>query len=192
MLEIQNTLVSLDIVEQYFCCDLASCLGECCIEGDAGAPITEEEKQALEEVVPVVEPFLLPAAVDVIKRQGVSYVDEEGDLVTSIVDGRNCVFTFYGPGGMCLCAIEHANRQGLTDVQKPVSCALYPVRITEYPSFTALNYHKWKICKGACVKGRKDGIRLYEFLRAPLIRRFGQEWYDELALTAREYLKSIQ
>ena len=115
MLQINDTLVSLDLAEQYFCCDLDSCLGECCIEGDAGAPITEEERDKIQEILPVIWDDLLPQAQAEIKANGVGYVDEEGDLVTSIVDGKNCVFTCYAPGGMCQCAIEKAYRAGKID-----------------------------------------------------------------------------
>lgn len=189
MLQIQDTLVSLDLLERYFCCDLDSCRGECCIEGDAGAPITEAERDRLEEILPEVLPDLSPAALRVIEEQGVSYIDEEGDLVTSIVDGGNCVFTTYGPGGVCLCAVEKACREGRIDFLKPVSCHLYPVRITEYDTFTAVNLHRWKICKCAEVLGRKQGLRAYQFLKGPLTARFGADWYRELELTAAEYLR---
>lgn len=188
MMQIGNVLVSLDIAQRYFCCDLDACLGECCIEGDAGAPITKEEYEKLKEVLPVVWDDLLPQAKDVITRQGVGYIDCDGDLVTSIVDGRNCVFTCYAPGGMCLCAVEKAFREGRTDFYKPSSCHLYPARLTDYPGFTAVNYHQWKICKAAEVLGRKKGVRLYQFLKQPLISRFGKDWYDELALACEAYL----
>lgn len=191
MFEIQNTLVSLDMAERFFCCDLEHCLGQCCIEGDAGAPITPEEEERLRQVLPAVWDDLAPSARRVIEEQGVSYVDEEGDLVTSIVNGRDCVFTCYAPGGMCLCAIEKAYREGRVDWCKPASCHLYPVRITEYEGFTAVNLHRWKICKCAEVLGRAKGIRAYRFLREPLIARFGREWYDELVLTCEEYLRSV-
>ena len=188
MLEIQNTLVSLDLVERFFCCDLEKCLGHCCIDGDAGAPITDEERQKIEDILPEIWNDLLPQAQEVIREQGVSYVDEEGDLVTSIVNGQNCVFTTFGKDGMCLCAIEKAYREGRVDFLKPSSCHLYPVRLTTYPSFTAVNYHRWKICKCAEVLGQKEGIRVYQFLRGPLIARFGQEWYDELCQACEAYL----
>lgn len=188
MLEIQNTLVSLDLAEQFFCCDLDSCLGECCIEGDAGAPITEEEKKKIEEILPEIYDELLPAAKREIDSNGVAYIDEEGDLVTSIIDGRNCVFTCYEAGGMCHCAIERAYRQGRIDFCKPVSCHLYPLRLTEYSTFTAVNYHRWKICKCAELLGRKNGVRLYQFLKGPLERRFGKEWYAELCEACEAYL----
>ncbi|MDE6452588.1 MAG: DUF3109 family protein [Muribaculaceae bacterium] len=189
MLEIQNTIVSLDLVERFFCCDLETCLGQCCIDGDAGAPITESERVLLEQVLPEIWDDLAPAAQRVIEEQGVSYVDEEGDLVTSIVDGRNCVFTCYAPGGMCLCAIEKAYREGRVGWRKPASCALYPVRLTEYKDFTAVNLHRWKICRCAETLGRSKGLRAYQFLRGPLTERFGREWYDELAATCEEYLR---
>lgn len=189
MLQIKNTLISLDLVERYFCCDLDSCLGECCIDGDAGAPITEDERRKLEEVLPAVIDDLLPAARREIEENGVAYVDCEGDLVTSIVDGRNCVFTTYGPGGMCMCALEKAWREGRIDFMKPMSCHLYPVRIREYDGFTAVNFHRWKICKCAEILGRKNGIRAYRFLEGPLVRRFGREWYDELVEAADAYLE---
>lgn len=189
MLQIQDTLVSLDLIERYFCCDLDTCRGECCVEGDAGAPITEEEKRKLEEVLPLVRDDLSPQALKVIEEQGVSYIDEEGDLVTSIVDGGNCVFTTYAPGGMCLCAVEKACREGKIDFLKPASCHLYPVRLTRYPTFTAVNLHRWNICKCAETLGRKKRLRAYKFLEGPLTARFGADWYRELALTAEEYLR---
>ncbi len=189
MLQIGDTLVSLDLAKRFFCCDLDACHGECCIEGDAGAPITENEKKELERLLPEINDELLPQAQEVIRRQGVSYVDEEGDMVTSIIDGRNCVFTCFAPGGMCQCAIEKAYRDGRVAMRKPISCYLYPLRITEYPSFTAVNYHRWKICRPAEALGRKLGLRLYQFLKEPLIQRFGKEWYDELCLACESYLE---
>lgn len=188
MLDIQNVLVSLDLAERFFCCDLDSCHGECCIEGDAGAPITKAEYERLKRLTHQVWDNLLPQAQAEIDRSGVGYIDEEGDLVTSIVDGKNCVFTCYGPDGMCQCALEKAYREGKTDFRKPISCYLYPVRITEYPKFTAVNYHRWKICRPAEKLGRKLGIRLYQFLKEPLTARFGEEWYAELAEACEAYL----
>lgn len=189
MLQIGEALVSLDLIEQFFCCNLDKCLGECCIEGDAGAPISKQEYEKIKEILPEIWNDLLPQAQEVIKQQGVGYIDEEGDLVTSIVDGKNCVFTCYGNNGMCYCAIEKAYREGRIDYYKPISCHLYPVRLTEYPTFTAVNYHHWKICKAAEALGRKENIRLYQFLKEPLIRRFGKEWYDELCEACEAYLE---
>lgn len=188
MFDIQGKLVSLDLAERYFCCDLEKCLGECCIEGDAGAPITEEERTKLEECLPAVWDMLLDSAKDRIKEEGVAYIDEEGDLVTQIVDGKNCVFTTYGAGGMCWCALEKAYREGKTDFRKPASCALYPLRVKEYDKFTAINYHRWKICRCAEVMGRAKGIRLYEFMEKPVTEVYGKEFYDELKLACEMYL----
>lgn len=192
MLQIGNVLASLDIVQRFFCCNLDKCLGECCIEGDAGAPITTEEYDKLKEILPIVWDDLLPTAQEVVEQQGVGYVDSEGDLVTSIVDGRNCVFTCYGPNGLCQCAIEKAFREGKTDFQKPVSCHLYPARVTDYPTFSAINYHRWKICKAAETLGRQKGIRLYQFLEAPLTRRFGKDWYDEFKTACEAYIEQLE
>ena len=188
MLQIQNTLISLDFIEDYFLCDLKECLGECCIEGDAGAPITNNEFEILKTILPIVWEDLTPAAQQIINEQGVAYIDEDGDLVTSIVNGRDCVFTTYDKNGMCLCALEKAYREGKSNFYKPISCHLYPARLTEYSEFTAINYHRWKICKCAEILGKKENVRVYQFLKEPLIRRFGKEWYDELCFVANEYI----
>lgn len=185
MLQIENTVISLDVIEQEFICDLQACLGACCIEGDAGAPLEDEEKTKIEEILPLIWEDLSPAAQEVIKEQGVAYIDEDKDLVTSIVNGKDCVFTCYEKGGMCHCAIEKAYREGKTDFYKPVSCHLYPIRVDKYPTFSALNYHKWKICGAAQVLGRKHGLKVYEFLKEPLIRKFGESWYQQLDIAAK-------
>ncbi len=191
MIQIKDTIVSLDLIERFFVCDLDACLGECCVEGDAGAPLTTEEARDLNRLLPGIIEELAPTAREVAREQGASYIDEEGDTVTSIVGGKDCIFTCYAPGGMCLCALEKARREGRREFFKPISCSLYPVRLKEYDGFTAVNFHRWKICKAAEVLGRKMGVRAYEFLREPLIRRFGREWYDELDLTAKQYLKQF-
>lgn len=188
MFQIQDTLVSLDLAEEFFCCDLSKCLGACCIEGDAGAPVTPAEVEKIKESLPAIEANMLPRALEEVRRNGVAYTDEEGDLVTTLLDGRNCAFTCYGPGGVCLCALEKARREGRTSWLKPASCALYPLRLTEYPSFTAVNYHRWNICRDAVANGRRLGIRLYQFLEQPLTERFGAEWYAELKANCELYL----
>lgn len=191
MLQIQDTLVSLDLIERFFCCDLDACGGVCCIEGDAGAPVTPEEVAELEKVIDVVTPFLPDESRRRIEQAGVAYVDEEGDLVTQLVGGRNCVFATRGDDGcgVCLCAVDKARRRGLCKFRKPSSCFLYPVRLTEYPTFTAVNYHRWNICRPAEKLGKEKGIRLYMFLEEPLTERFGREWYEELAMAAEIYLE---
>lgn len=189
MFQIKDTLVSLDLAERFFCCDLEKCLGACCIEGDAGAPVTPDEVEEIRRALPAVEPEMLPRALEEVKENGIAYTDIEGDLVTTIIDGKNCAFTCYAPGGVCLCALEKAFREGKTTFRKPASCSLYPLRLKEFPTFTAVNYHRWKICRPAEALGRKKGIRLYQFLRGPLTERFGQEWYDELQAACELYLK---
>lgn len=189
MLQIKDSLVSLDILERHFLCDLNACKGECCIEGDAGAPITAEEYEKLQELTPAVWEMLTPAARRVLEEQGPAYYDEDGDLVTSIVDGRDCVFTTYDANGMCLCALEKLYREGKSDFYKPISCHLYPARLRELPGgMTAVNYHRWKVCKAAEVLGRAKDVRVYQFLEGPLVRRFGREWYDELCEAASAWL----
>ena len=189
MLQIDDTLISFDVLEQKFLCDLQSCKGICCIEGDAGAPLEPEEVKILEDLLPVVWDDLSEKSREIIKRQGVSYIDEDGEPVTSIVDGAECVFTCTDTDGICKCAIEKAYRAGKIDFYKPISCHLYPIRLKEYPDFSAVNYHRWKICKAGEVLGRHEQVRVYEFLKEPLIRRFGEEWYNELCEAAEAYLQ---
>ncbi|MDE6577867.1 MAG: DUF3109 family protein [Muribaculaceae bacterium] len=188
MLLIKDTLVSLDLIERFFVCDLDSCLGQCCIDGDAGAPLLTSEKEAIDANIEKILPLLNPKAKAIIEEEGTSYVDEEGDLVTQIVDGRDCVFTTYAEGGKCLCALEKAYREGKLPQLKPSSCHLYPVRLRQVGDLTAVNLHRWKICKCAEILGRVKKIRAYQFLKEPLVRKFGQEWYDELERTAHEWL----
>lgn len=189
MLQIGDVVVSLDVLRARFVCNLDSCHGQCCIEGDAGAPLELDEVEKLEEVLPLIEQDLSLEARRIIKEQGVAYVDEEGDLVTSIVNGKDCVFTCYDEKGGCYCAIERAYRKGLTDFYKPVSCHLYPIRVGDFGQFKALNYHRWDICRAAEVLGRKNNVPLYRFLEQPLVRKFGREWYDELRTAAEEMQK---
>ncbi len=189
MIQIQDTLVSLDLVERFFCCDLDDCKGACCLDGDAGAPLEPGEADTLRRILPEIWNDLLPAARREIEANGVSYTDVEGDEVTSLVEGGNCVFSTLDENGGWICAIERAFRQGRIDYYKPISCHLYPVRLKRFDTFTAVNYHRWKICKGAEVLGRAKGIRAYQFLEGPLRRRFGDEWYEELKLTCEEYLR---
>lgn len=189
MLLIKDTLVSLDLIERFFVCDLDVCLGQCCIDGDAGAPLLPEEKMAIDENIDKILPLVNPAARKIIEEEGSSYVDEEGDLVTQIVGGRDCVFTTYAEGGKCLCALEKGYREGILPHLKPSSCHLYPVRLKPCGDLTAVNLHRWKICKSAEILGRKKGIRAYKFLKEPLIRKFGEDWYEELCTTAEEWLK---
>ncbi|WP_352421273.1 DUF3109 family protein [Proteiniphilum sp.] len=184
MIQIQHTLLSDEIFEEQFICDLCKCKGECCVEGESGAPITKEEFQDIESILPKIWNDLSPKAQEVINKQGIAYTDYDGELVTSLVNGNECVFTYFDADGVCKCAIDNAYREGRISVRKPVSCHLYPIRLTEYNDFTAVNYHRWSICKPAVKLGRKEGVPLYRFLREPLIRKFGEEWYHEVCEAA--------
>lgn len=189
MIQIDDVLVSLDVLDQYFCCDLNACHGECCIEGDAGAPVELDEVAELENVLDAVWDDLSLEARIVINKQGVVYTDSEGDLVTSIVNNKNCVFTCYDEKGCCFCAIEKAYRAGKTYFYKPVSCHLYPIRVKDFGEFKGVNYHRWDVCKAAVLLGKKLDLRVYQFLKEPLIRKFGQPWYDELEDCVKELIE---
>ncbi len=186
MIQIDDTIISLDVFKEKFLCNLDACKGECCIEGDAGAPLEEEEVEQLKKVLPVIWEDLSSEAQAVIEKQGVCYKDVDGDLVTSIVNGKDCVFTCYDENGCCYCAIEKAYREGKVDFYKPVSCHLYPIRVQKYPEFKAVNYHRWSVCKAAVLLGEKEDMPIYKFLKEPLIRKFGEDWYMELEIAAEE------
>jgi len=177
--------LSDDIFEEQFICDLCKCKGECCVEGESGAPITKEEFREIEGILSEIWDDLSPKAQEVINKQGIAYTDYDSELVTSLVNGKECVFTYFDADGVCKCAIDNAYRQGRISVRKPVSCHLYPIRLTEYRDFTAVNYHRWSICQPAVKLGRKEGVPLYRFLKEPLIRKFGEEWYNEVCEAAR-------
>lgn len=189
MIEIDGKVVSLDLFEVMFACDYNQCKGICCVEGDSGAPLETGEADMLRKHLDAVRPLLSTRACQIIDEQGVSYLDEDGDEVTSIVDGKDCVFTTYDEQGNCLCAYEKMYYEGKIDWIKPLSCQLYPIRLTHYKDFTAVNYHKWNICKAALKRGRKEGLYVYQFLKSPLIRAFGEAWYQELE-TVAQALKS--
>ncbi len=190
LLQVGDVILSSDILTECFCCDLEACGGACCIEGDAGAPLTLDEVGELENVLDDVWSQLSAAAQSVIDRQGVAYNDPDGDLVTSIVNGKDCVFTCYDNAGCCFCATEKAFREGRTSWCKPISCYLYPIREKKFSGgLVGLAYHRWNVCDAAVKKGRELSLPLYKFLRDPLIRRFGSEWYDELEAVAGEVLK---
>ena len=187
ILQVGDVILSPDILTECFCCDLDACGGACCIEGDAGAPLRMVEVGELEYVLDEVWPELSAEAQSVIDRQGVAYTDEEGDLVTSIVRGKDCVFTCYSPDGCCYCATEKAFREGRTSWCKPISCYLYPIREKRFSNgLVGLNYHRWNVCHAAVKKGRELGLPVYKFLKDPLIARFGAEWYAELEQMADE------
>ncbi len=195
IIEIEDKLVSVDIITECFCCDLNRCKGRCCVEGDAGAPVTLDEIGEMENNLDAVWEDLSASAQSVIDTQGVAYTDQEGDVVTSIVNGKDCVFTCYEdldtPDGIvencCLCAYEKAFRNGKTNWCKPISCALYPIRVkTLKNGLTALTYNRWDVCKEAVDKGRELNMPIYRFLRVPLIECFGEQWYSTLCEVADE------
>lgn len=195
IIEVGNVLVSMDIFTEKFCCDLSACKGKCCIEGDAGAPVLFDEIGDIEESSEIVWNDLSASAQAVIDKQGVVYNDREGDLVTSIVNGKDCVFTCYKDLVLgdekiekcCLCALESAFREGKSNFCKPISCSLYPIREKKFNNgVIGLNYHRWDICKDAVVKGKELDMPVYKFLKEPLTRRFGEEWYKELETVANE------
>lgn len=199
ILQVADVLISSDILTEEFCCDLEVCRGICCVEGDAGAPVNLDEVMEIENSVDAVWQDLSASAQAVIDRQGVAYTDRDGDLVTSIVGGKDCVFTCYddltlsGDSGSvvvkncCLCALERACRAGKTSFVKPISCALYPIREKVFSDGTvALNYHRWDICRCGREKGKQLHLPLYQFLKGPLVRRFGEAWYEELCQMACE------
>lgn len=201
ILQVGDVLISSDLLTEEFCCDLSICRGACCIEGDAGAPVTLDEVMEIEDRLDDVWSSLSASAQAVIDRQGVAYTDRDGDLVTSIVGGKDCVFTCYDTieadgapiAHCCLCALEKVYRakcrggQAADAFVKPISCALYPVREKTFSDGTvALNYHRWDICQCGREKGRRFHLPLYRFLEGPLVRRFGRAWYDELCTMATE------
>jgi len=200
ILQVGDVLLSSEILTEKFCCDLSVCKGACCVEGDAGAPVTLDEIAEIEDCLDEVWHDLSASAQSVIDKQGVAYTDQEGDLVASIVRGKDCVFTYYGDvecsmvngqcsiiKDCCLCALEKAYRAGKTRFCKPVSCALYPIREKQLGGgLVGLNYNRWNVCKMAVAKGVLENTRLYQFLREPLIRRFGEAWYQELLDTVDE------
>ncbi len=190
MLAIGKTLISDDVVAESFICDIEACKAACCVEGDAGAPLTEEETLILKSEMEKISPFLLPEGRAEIQKQGAWVIDADGEKCTPTLGGRECVYAIKSEKGILGCGIEKAWEAGQSSIRKPVSCHLYPIRIKEYQDFTAVNYHRWNICSPACVLGKKQGVRVYQFLKEALVRRFGEAWYEELCALA-EYHSRI-
>ena len=186
IIEIDDILVSSDIFTEEFCCDLDACKGICCVEGDAGAPVTLDEIGGIEDALDTVWDDMSASAQAVVDKQGVAYTDRDGDLVTSVVGGKDCAFTCY-EGDCCLCALERAYRSGKTGFCKPISCALYPIREKRLGNgMIALNYNRWDVCRDAVKKGRELHLPVYKFLKEPLIRRFGAEFYEKLCEAGKQ------
>lgn len=188
MFQIGSNLVSLEVIEKKFRCDLGKCKGACCIHGDAGAPLEEDELAPLEESFPEVKAYLKKENIEALEKQGLYTIDADGDKVTSLLNGKECAFVVF-ENGIAKCAIEKAFFDGKIKFRKPVSCHLYPIRISKYSTYDAVNFHEWDICKSAIKAGERENLPVFSFLKEPLTRKYGEQWYTELSQAAREYLK---
>jgi len=186
LVEIEDKIVSTQIFERQFVCDLNACKGACCIEGDAGAPVTAEEVQIIESQLDQIRPFMRPEGIAAIETQGVAYLDNNLEPATTLVNGAECAFVFIDCAGIAKCSIEQAQREGSIDFPKPISCHLYPIRTKQFHDYTAINYEKWDICEPACACGEKLEVPVYKFLKEPLKRAFGEDFYQELEKVALE------
>ncbi|MEY1638866.1 DUF3109 family protein [Tenuifilum osseticum] len=184
MIEIDNKVVSSEILEQRFCCNLPRCLGKCCVHGDSGAPLTPNEALTLEQILDKVKPYMTPQGIATVQEQGVALTDSDGDLVTPLNDGKECAFTVF-ENGIATCAIEKAWNNGIVDFRKPISCHLYPIRVKEYSTFTAINYHQWDVCAPARELGEQIDLPVYRFLKDAIIRAYGKEFYGQLEDAAK-------
>lgn len=189
MFQLGKTIVSEDIIEKDFVCNLSACKGACCINGDAGAPLEKEETEILEAIYPKVKPFLRKEGIAVIEKEGTWVTSEWGELETPLINGADCAYVIFDEKNTALCAIEEAYNSGAIDWKKPVSCHLYPIRVKEYSEFAAVNYDKWEICDDACTLGKELQVPIYKFVKQALIRKFGEDWYEELEKVAEKHLK---
>lgn len=180
MIEIDDKIVSADLLREGFACDIAQCKGICCVEGNAGAPLEIEEVETLEREYPNYKPYMTPAGIEAVEHQGFMVVDDDGDYTTPLVDDAECAYA-YQENGVTLCAIEKAWAEGRTGFRKPISCHLYPIRLMHFSNGSVgLNYHRWSVCAGARDCGRKLGLPVYKALKEPLVRRFGEAFYRAL------------
>lgn len=190
MVEIGRAILSDDIFETHFCCDITKCKGACCIEGDSGAPLTDEEAILIEQEYDAFSDLLPEKHKREVEKQGHSLIDYDGDLVTPLVDDRQCVYSYYNKQGILKCAIEKAYFDGKTKFRKPISCHLFPIRITEYKRFDALNYQELDICKPGRQCGAAEKLPLFKYLKEPLIRKYGEAWYKEVEIAAEQLFPS--
>jgi hypothetical protein len=189
MIIVGDTLVSEELFEEHFVCDLSACKGQCCVEGESGAPLELDEIEQLENVYDIVEPYLRPEGVQSVKEKGLYQVDYDGDFVTTLVgEHGECAYAVFDENGIAKCALEQAWLDGKTTWKKPISCHLYPIRLAKLPEYTAVNYHRWQVCKPACECGSKLKVPVYKFLKEPLVRKFGESWFQQLEVIAQEYL----
>ncbi len=186
MFQLGKTIVSEDILAKDFVCNLSACKGACCVDGDAGAPLSKEETAILESIYLQIKPFLRPEGIAAIEAQGSWAIGTEGELETPLIDNRDCAYVIYD-GPTALCGIEQAYNQGVVSWKKPVSCHLYPIRVKDFTEFAAVNYDKWDICSDACELGKELQVPVYKFVKEALIRRFGIDWYTELEQVAEEW-----
>ena len=180
MFQLGKTIVSEEILERDFVCNLNACKGACCVEGEAGAPLEEQELDELRVNFEKIRPFLEEKGLQAIKEQGLFTTNELGEHETPLIDGKDCAYVIRDEKNHALCGIEEAHNQGAIDFKKPISCHLYPVRIRQYSEFAAVNYHKWEVCDDACVLGKELQVPIYQFVKQALIRKFGSDWYREL------------
>ncbi|TJY34641.1 DUF3109 family protein [Pontimicrobium aquaticum] len=185
MFQLGKTIVSEDIIEKDFVCNLNACKGACCIDGDAGAPLEEHEANILKDIYPKVKPFLREEGIDAIEAQGVYIKTDNGELETPLINGADCAYVIFDEHNTALCGIEEAYNQGEIQWKKPVSCHLYPIRVKDYSEFSAVNYHHWHICDDACQLGKELQVPVYKFVKEALIRKFGEDWYAELEKVAQ-------
>lgn len=185
MFQLGKTIVSEEIIENDFVCNLNACKGQCCIDGDAGAPLEKEEVQVLEEIYPKIKSYLSNEGIRAIEKQGTSIITSDGELETPLINNKACAYVIYDENKTAKCGIEKAYNEEKVNWKKPVSCHLYPVRVKEYSEFSAVNYHKWHICDSACELGKQLKTPIYKFVKEALIRKFGEDWYMELEEIAK-------
>lgn len=190
MIKINKTLISEAIIDTEFACNLSACKGECCVAGDAGAPLDEPELDILNSIYPKVKPFLRPEGIKAIEEQGTHVLSDFEEPETPLVEGKECAYVNFSDHGTALCGIEMAYRAGEIDFKKPVSCELYPIRVQKLSELQAVNYDKWEICSNACTLGKSLEIPVYKFAKAALKRKFGEEWYTELEEKVEEIKKN--
>ncbi len=187
MFQLRKSIVSEDILEKDFVCNLSACKGACCVKGEAGAPLEKAETEILEAIYPKVKPYLRKEGIEAIEKQGTWITSDFGELETPLVNGEECAYVTFNQNGTALCGIEEAYNKGVVDFKKPISCHLYPVRIKDYSEFSAVNYHKWDICDDACSLGKELQVPVYKFVKEALIRKFGESWYNELEEVAKKH-----
>lgn len=190
MIAIENTLISEDVLEKKFVCDLNACKGACCVAGDSGAPLDKEELAIIDGILDKVKPYMVKKGIKAIDKHGAYVIDGDGDYTTTLVsEGAECAFVFFDENKIAKCAIEQAYIEKKIDWQKPISCHLYPIRISKFKTYDAVNYNKWSVCAPACACGEKLDVPVYKFLKTPLIRKYGKDWYKQLEKSAALYLK---